>query len=200
MSADKETNDKDEISRECIFKTIVSEAAGLYNLLITVSTGVFGATLLFLDRIAPSPTKASLWCLALGWLMLILCTGSCVWIRWRNLESGRLALEGKFKEASDIDKPNRRLTKVAIFGLFCGITLVAAFGLINIVHKVDTNERTCKMCQSKEKPEQPQSKKDITEHAIPYGSIEMPKDEQPVDTSGEAQGDSGQNNKPTENK
>lgn len=200
MSKGKGTKDKNEISRELIFETIVSEAAGLYNLLITVSTGVFGATLLFLDRIAPSPTKASLLCLALGWLMLILCTVACVWIRWKNLESGRMVLEGKFKEASDIDKPNRRLTKFAIFGLFCGIVLVAIFGFINIVHKGDINERNCKMCQNKEKPEKVQSKKDITERAIPYGSIETPEDEQKVGTSDESQGDSGQSNKNTETK
>ena len=110
-----------------------------------------------------------------------------------------MALEGKFKEASNIDKPNRRLTKLAIVSLFGGIILVAIFGFINIVHKVDSNERTCKMCQSKERPEQSQPKKDITEHAIPYGSVDKPEDEQQVDKGGEEQGDSGQSNKSTEN-
>lgn len=175
---DEGTNKKNAVSKECIFETIASEAAGLYNLLITVSTGVFGATLLFLDRIAPSPTKESLWFLGIGWLMLILCSCACVWIRWKNLESGRLALEDKFDEASKIDKPNRILTKLAILFLFFGVTFVAIFGFINITHKAYINEGKCKMCDNKEKKEQPQSKKDITEHAIPYGSIKTPQEEQ----------------------
>ncbi len=203
MSPNEGSNNKNEVSKECIFESIVSEAAGLYNLLITVSTGVFGATLLFLDRIAPSPTKESLWFLGIGWLMLILCSCACVWIRWKNLESGRLALEGKFDEASKVDKPNRILTKLAIFWLILGITFVAIFGFINITHKAYINERNCKMCENKEKKEQPQSKKDITKHAIPYGSIETP-DEEPqngnnADTNDEPEGDSEPSNKYSDN-
>ena len=111
-----------------------------------------------------------------------------------------MALEGKFKESSAIDEPNRRLTKLAIFALFCGITFVAVFGLINIVHKVDRNERTCKMRLSREKPDQCRPKKDIEKLSIPYGSIEPPKAEQDTDESDEAQSDSGESGKPTKTK
>ena len=139
MNGTRNNRSESEVSKECIFTTIASEAAGLYNLLITVSTAVFGGTLLFLDRIAPSPTRESLWFLALGWLMLLLCTLACAWVRWKNLESGRLALEGKFEDARKVDKPNRRLTKFAIISLGLGIAFIGIFGFVNIVAKVNAN-------------------------------------------------------------
>jgi hypothetical protein len=200
MNTHDKTKDKDEISRECIFETIATEAVGLYNLQITVSTGVFGATLLFLERIAPSPTEASLLCLAFGWLILILCTGACVCIRWMNLESGRMALEGKSEEAQEIDKPNRRLTKFAIFALLSGIVLMVIFGFLNMVDTSYGNERTCKMCEPERKAHEHQSKKDITEHAIPYGSIDTPKDDGPPSEGAETQGNAGQTSEPSEDK
>lgn len=174
MDAEK----NNQVSKECIFNTIASEAAGLYNLLITLSTGMFGGTLLFLDRIAPSPTKKSLWFLGFGWGMLLFCTLACAWVRWKNLESGRLALEGKFEDARKVDKPNRRLTKLAIISLGLGIAFIGIFGFVNIVDKVNANERNVSMVEEKNKNEQEESKKDIIEKAIPFSSINPPKEEQ----------------------
>ena len=110
----KNNEEKDSVSKQCIFKIIATEASGLYNLLITVSTGMLAGTLLFLEKIAPSPTKVSLLFLALGWIMLLFCTIACAWIRWNNLESGRFFLEGKFEDSRKVDKPNRMLTKLSI--------------------------------------------------------------------------------------
>jgi len=169
---------ENEVSRECIFTTIASEAAGLYNLLITLSTGMFGGTLLFLDKIAPSPTKNSLWFLGLGWVMLLFCTIACAWIRWKNLESGRLALEGKFKDAQKVDRPNRMLTKFAIFSLGLGITFIGIFGCVNMVAKVNANERSNIMVEDKDKYEQKESKKEVIQKGIPFGSINLPEEEQ----------------------
>ncbi len=167
-----------QVSKECIFTTIASEAAGLYNLLITLSTGMFGGTLLFLDRIAPSPTKKSLWFLGFGWGMLLFCTLACAWVRWKNLESGRLALEGKFEDARKVDKPNRSLTKLAIISLGLGIAFIGIFGFVNIVAKVNANERSVSMVEEKNKHDQEESKKDIIEKAIPFSSINPPEEEQ----------------------
>lgn len=174
MDAEK----NNQVSKECIFTTIASEAAGLYNLLITLSTGMFGGTLLFLDRIAPSPTKKSLWFLGFGWGMLLFCTLACAWVRWKNLESGRLALEGKFEDARKVDKPNRMLTKLAIILLGLGIAFIGIFGFVNIVDKVNANERSRSMVEDKDKHDQEDSKEDIIEKAIPFSSINSPEEEQ----------------------
>lgn len=180
LKVNSERNDKkeSEVSKECIFTTIASEAAGLYNLLITVSTGMFAGTLLFLERIAPSPTRVSLWLLALGWLMLLLCTLACAWVRWKNLESGRLALEGKFEDARKVDKPNRMLTKFSIISLGLGIAFIGVFALMNIGNKVSIIERNIKMADEKEKDKHGDWKEDIIEHAIPFSSINPPEEEQ----------------------
>lgn len=174
MDAEK----NNQVSKECIFTTIASEAAGLYNLLITLSTGMFGGTLLFLDRIAPSPTKKSLWFLGFGWGMLLSCTLACAWVRWKNLESGRLALEGKFRDARKVDKPNRMITKLAIISLGLGIAFIGIFGFVNIVAKVNANERSVSMVEDKDKHDQEESKEDIIEKAIPFSSINPPEEEQ----------------------
>jgi hypothetical protein len=127
---------EDKVSREVIFKTIVEEAAGLYNLIMTLDTAVFGATLIFLEKIAPTPTKLSIVFLAFGWASLILSLVFCLWVRWNNLESGRHALEGDFKEAYKIDEPNRCWTKWAICLIVAGIAFIAIFGLLNIIFKI----------------------------------------------------------------
>jgi len=193
LKVNSERNNKmeSEVSKECIFTTIASEAAGLYNLLITVSMGVFAGTLLFLDRIAPSPTRKSLWFLALGWLMLLLCTLACAWVRWKNLESGRLALEGKFEDARKVDKPNRNLTKFAILSLAFGITFIGIFALMNIVNKASIIERNIKMVEEKQKNEHGDSNEDLIEKAIPFSSTNPSEEEQVQgnnqDSSGDAQ-------------
>ena len=191
MNSERNNKKESEVSKECIFTTIASEAAGLYNLLITVSTGMFAGTLLFLDRIAPSPTRVSLWLLALGWLMLLLCTLACAWVRWKNLESGRLALEGKFEDARKVDKPNRMLTKFAIISLGLGIAFIGIFGFVNIVAKVNANERSVSMVEDKDKHEQEESKEDIIEKAIPFSSINPPDEEQGYGNTQDLNGEPG---------
>jgi hypothetical protein len=151
MDTEQKGKPEDVVSRECIFTTMATEAAGLYNLLMSVSTAVLGGTLLFLERIASSPTKQSLWYLGLGWLMLLFCTVACAWVRWKNLESGRLVLENKIQDARKIDKINRWLTKFAIASLALGITLIGVFALINVVHKVNVAEKKALVLENEDK-------------------------------------------------
>jgi len=191
MPADNQTKETNQVSKEFIFGTIASEAAGLYNLLITVSTGVFGATLLFLDRIAPSPNIISLPFLASGWLMLILCTVWCLRIRWYNLESGRNALEDNFDAARKIDEVNRKLTKYAMWFLVLGLILTGIFGVINIVHKVKINERNVNMVQENRPCRKPESKVHISERAIPYGSIKPSQETQQAGNDAKPSTDAG---------
>ena len=183
------------VSKEALLTTIASEAAGLYGLLITVSMAVFGGTLLFLDRITPSPTSGSLWLLGLGWLILLVCTLTCAWVRWNNLESGRMTLEGRVEDSKRIDKPNRMLTKLAIISLGVGIGSIGIFGMANIVNKVVANEGNIEMVEKKNGSKGLEDKKDVQRLSIPYGSIESPGEQQKQEGgdagSGENSGEGG---------
>ena len=185
----KNNEEKDSVSKECIFKIIATEASGLYTLLITVSTGMFAGTLLFLEKIAPSPTALSLLFLGLGWLMLLFCTLACAWIRWNNLESGRLALEGKYEDARKVDKPNRMLTKLSIMSLGLGIALIGIFAMVNILNKVNSIERNIKMVDEKELFKNEDSDKDIDKRAIPFSSTEPPEEAEQIPNNQDSDGD-----------
>jgi hypothetical protein len=106
--------------------------------------------------------------------MLLLCTLACAWVRWKNLESGRLALEGKFSEARRVDKPNRWLTKLAVSSLALGIIFIGLFALTNLVEKVNVKERNIKMTDNKDEPKGVEEKKEIQKLSIPYGSVTPP--------------------------
>lgn len=185
----KNNEEKDSVSKECIFKIIATEASGLYNLLITVSTGMFAGTLLFLEKIAPSPTALSLLFLGLGWLMLLFCTLACAWVRWNNLESGRFALEGKFEDARKVDKPNRLLTKLSIIALGLGIALIGIFAMVNILNKVNSIERNIKMVAENAESKNKEYKDHVEEKAIPFSSINTPEEVEQIPNSQDSDGD-----------
>lgn len=174
MAKSDGNNDNDTVSKECVFKTIASEASGLYNLLITISTGIFGGTLLFLEKIAPSPTILSLVFLFLGWCSLGISIVLCAVIRWKNIESGRMFLEDKIAEAREIDKPNRWRTVAAITTLITGMALVGCFGAVNMINRVNSAEGTEEVISEKGKTGRCQKEK-IIERSIPYDSVDEPK-------------------------
>jgi len=91
----------DDITRrqELVFATIAQEAAGFYGLILTLATSFLGGTLVFIDRIAPSPARWTLALLGFGWLSLIASVSLIAWVRWRNIESGRMADAGKWELA-----------------------------------------------------------------------------------------------------
>ena len=107
---------QDDLSRreELIFSTIAQEAAGFYGLLLTLATSFLGATLVFVDRIAPNPQRWTLILLGLGWLSLIASVSLIAWVRWRNIESGRTAQAGDWDKEIDQERVTRRLTMGAM--------------------------------------------------------------------------------------
>ena len=189
MNSDNNEVKQDSVSKQCIFKIIATEAAGLYNLLITVSTGMLAGTLLFLEKIAPSPTTSSLLFLGLGWLMLLFCTLACAWIRWNNLESGRLALEGKFEDARKVDNPNRMLTKLSIMSLGLGIALIGIFAMVNILNKVNSIERNIKMVAENAESKNKEYKEHVEKKAIPFSSINPPEEAEHIPNNQDSDGD-----------
>jgi hypothetical protein len=135
MSNKESKSDDPSQTRNVIFNAQVTEAQGLYSQLLAIATGVFAGTLIFLEKIAPSPTKESLLLLAAGWLSLLACMILTVWIRWKNVESCRVYLVSGLEAGKKIEKFNRLLTRVAIVCLLCGTLFIAGFSFWNIYHK-----------------------------------------------------------------
>ena len=134
-TVDKEKESPEEV-RRTIFTTAVSEAAGLYNVLLSIATGLFAGTLLFLEKVAASPVEESLILLGLGWTALLACMVLSVLIRWKNIESCRKALDKGYTEASRVDSLNRYLTRLAILCLCLGSVSVGSFAFWNVREKV----------------------------------------------------------------
>jgi hypothetical protein len=119
-----------EIRREAVFNSVVSEAAGFYRVIVTVASSFLGGTLLFVERIAPTPRPFWLVVLGVGWLCLIASiTAAVTWVRRLNLESGHLALSGQYDGARRIDHRSRRWSSVAAGCLAVGMLLVSLTGL-----------------------------------------------------------------------
>jgi len=128
---------KDErVSKDALFDSIVKEAGGFYNLILSVASAFLGGSLLFLEKIAPKPVVWSLPILGLGWLALIVAIGLSAYVRLENLEAGRLALEGKYDEAKKLDRKKECCCIGMLWTLLIGVFLVAAFGLVNIIAKI----------------------------------------------------------------
>jgi len=125
----------EKVSKDTLFNSIVKEAGEFYNLVLTVASAFLGGTLLFLEKIAPQPVKWSLCILALGWLSLIVSIGLAVYVRLKNLESGRLALEGKYDDAAKLDRKKECHCVCMTWTLLLGVLCVAAFGMINLILK-----------------------------------------------------------------
>lgn len=124
--------ENNKVSKDALFQAIVTEAGGLYKVVAVTASSFLGGSLLFIEKIAPNPVACTLWLLGLGWVLLIVSISLVAWVRLLNLDSGRLALEEKYKEASRIDKNKEKYTITAIILLAVGMALIMAFGLINI--------------------------------------------------------------------
>ena len=122
----------DAVSKEQVFLSVASEAAGYYKLIVTVASSFLGGSLLFLERIAPRPSQFSLVVLAAGWASLIASIGLVAWIRAKNLESGALVLAGDYDRAKTIDSTKMFLSNWATVLLCLGMLLIMLCGLLNV--------------------------------------------------------------------
>jgi hypothetical protein len=112
---------------------LVQEAAGFYGLLLTIASAFLGGTLIFLDRIAPSPKPWTVYVLAGGWGALVAAVVLVALVRWRNVETMRAFLEGRHGELRLKERLTRGLTVAAIVCLGCGMLAVSAFGVLNLL-------------------------------------------------------------------
>jgi len=130
-----EAEGKDEkVSKDTLFQSIVKEAGEFYNLILTVSSAFLGGTLIFLEKIAPNPVQCSLWVLYLGWVSLIGSIAISAYVRLKNLESGRLALEERYEDAQQLDRKKEWLSSLMTILMVAGVALITIFGIINLCH------------------------------------------------------------------
>ena len=127
-----ENNEPKSVSRELMFSSIVSEAAGYYKIITVTASSFLGGSMIFLEKIARNPICFSVWILAFGWIMLIASIGLVGWVRSGNLKSGWQALEGKFSEAKIIDEQTRWGSEAALICLVLGMLALAFFGFVNL--------------------------------------------------------------------
>ena len=117
---------EDQVSRKALFTAIVSEATGFYKIVTVIASSFLGGSLLFMEKIAVKPKPWTLVILAGGWLLLMASIGLIAWIRCLNLDAGQMALEGKYDEASVVDRKKRRLSIAALVALMAGMTAIMA--------------------------------------------------------------------------
>jgi hypothetical protein len=125
-------DEKDSVSKEGVFSSIVSEAAGFYKVIIAVASSFLGGSLVFMEKTAPDPTTFSLVVLGIGWLALIASIALVVTVRRLNLESGWRAMEENYDEARRIDKKTRKRSKWSARLLIFGMSAIMLFGVLNI--------------------------------------------------------------------
>jgi hypothetical protein len=161
-----ESNQSGIVSDDALFDAIVTEATGFYNMLLAVASGFLGGSLVFIEKIAPSPPRWSLAILGIGWASLLFSLMVIIWVRRQNLESGKKALEKDYSSAKNIDQKKDKLTTWATILLALGVSSLLLFGMINLYHKtVHKKEKT--MTRKKRSGKEGL---DIN-RSIPFGSI-----------------------------
>jgi len=155
------------LSKKDLAQLLVSEAQGFYALLMTVASSFLGGSLLFLEKLGTTRNLIALTALAIGWVSLVLSVCFLTWGRLKNLESGKLALKGSFKEADSIDTLGEAYMIWAVFTLGIGLFGVSAFGFTCIVERsfmADTKVSVQTSNQGVQLPHEGQK-------SIPFGSM-----------------------------
>lgn len=130
-----EQNGKTEVTSDVVFQAIVDQALAFYKLIVTVASTFLGGTLVFIEKIAPNPTRCSLWLLGAGWLLLI-ATILCVAIVHRlNLQSGKHVMAGRNDLAEPIDVKSRFLSTLTSVLLSAGLLAIVIFGMVNLISR-----------------------------------------------------------------
>lgn len=170
------TESNEKVSKDALFASIVTEAQGLHRQLVTIAVSFLGGTLFFLEKIAAEPTVLSMLFLILGWVALIASVALSSFVRLKNLDAGRCALEEKYDEAARIDRRKECLSIVTIWCFVAGISFITIFGIVNLSrnHNCEGSQSMSEEKSNKEDaghitPAIPK-KKMVKKGSIPYGS------------------------------
>jgi hypothetical protein len=127
-------DDSDRALKLAILQSITTEASGFYGLIVTVASSFLGGSLLFMEKISPLRSEWSLVGFGVAWISLVASIGCIARLRYYNLKSGRLALDEKFTDASQIDKHTDTLSWWSQTLLIAGMSSLVIMGLINVHH------------------------------------------------------------------
>src|SRR5437667_1431570 len=122
-------DDSDRALKLVILQSITTEAGGFYGLIVTVASSFLGGSLLFMEKISPLRSAWSLVGFAVAWISLVASIGCVARLRYYNLKSGRLALDEKFTDASQIDKHTDTLSWWSQTLLIAGMSALVIMGL-----------------------------------------------------------------------
>jgi hypothetical protein len=158
-------DDPNVVSKTAIFQSITTEAGGFYTTVTTVASAFLGASLLFIDKFVSGGSAPSLVFLGLSWISLVVSLGCVSYVRYLNLQSGRLALEDDIKGAGVVDLRSRKILTASLVSLILGMTALVFVGLVN-VNNLARKENTM------DNPSRPLQQTE--QKTIPYGSLSKP--------------------------
>jgi len=145
-----ENQDTTEQQRKMAFEATAKEAAGFYNMMLTIATAFLGGTLLFLEKfVVTSVFLPSIIILTFAWLLICVAIICVIRIRELNLRSGKYFLDGRVDKAREIDNRNKRLTKFSVISLGMGIFLLVVFGIVNMAsnNKISCSSEKISSCR-----------------------------------------------------
>jgi hypothetical protein len=124
----------ERVSKEDVFKAIVTSAAEFYKFAITVASAFLGGSLIFVQNIAAAKTltRGSLWFLGSGWALLIASIFLIGLVQRGNLKSGQYVMDGHLEKSRRLDQWTSTGTTLAMLCLALGILLVMLFGFFHL--------------------------------------------------------------------
>jgi len=131
----EDSNQSGREDKRLIYSTVASGASDLYKMTLTVASSFLAGSLLFLEKIAPSPTQCSKWLLGLGWLAFVAAICLVVRVQRLNLQSGTAALEGRWDDSAKIFGRADIFTALANWSLIVGMASIMLFGFLNVMQR-----------------------------------------------------------------
>ena len=115
----------DEDKRKECLAEIKAETSSLFNFLVATATAFLGGSILFWEKLAPTPTLSIVNYLAFGWLFLIAAIVQVLWARARGVFIAWADLENKPDQSASNRKWAKRSTMLAIYFLAIGLICVS---------------------------------------------------------------------------
>lgn len=134
-------DDPNVVTKSAVLQSITAEANGFYGVVVTVASTFLGGSLLFLEKFAPARSAWSIVMMALGWTALVASIGCITRIRFLNLRSGKLALQGDYDGATKIDHRTDMPSNWSQWLLIGGMSALVFVGVLNF-NQLAKNEKT----------------------------------------------------------
>ena len=141
--------------RKFVVENSASEAAAFYKLIVATASLFIGGTLVFRERIAPTPSTLPIVLLAVGTFSLSAAIVLVAMVRRSNVELARLALGGDYQRYDPIERRSRLWSSLSVVALALGMFIVALAGVSALWQESRMNEQNTKNTQSVETKSMP---------------------------------------------